>query len=370
MNILFVVEYYHPHIGGMETLFKNLCEGLVKRGHKVAVVTMRLPNTDKKEQLNCVRIHRVKCPNVSRYWFTFLAIPAVLRMAKEADVIHTTTYNGAFPAWLASKIYRKPCVITVHEIFGNLWGEFQGMNKIVAWLHKALERAIIGLGFTRYVGVSNYTSSQIRECGKDATTVYNGIDYKFFNPKHYDKDSIRSLYSLEGKFVYLFYGRPGLSKGLEYLVSAVRLVWDKIPNSLAYLIVGNEPKDRRNMICEMINILDIGDSVRLIDSVAYILLPHQIMASDCVVIPSLSEGFGFSATEACAMGKSVVASNVTSLPEVVSGKYVLVEPRNPKAIARGIIDVYNGKFKKSKLKRFTWDKCVVGYEKIYKEITQ
>ena len=369
MKILFVVEHYHPYIGGAETLFKNLCEGLAKRGHKVTVVTSLLPNTDKREQLNGVRIFRVKTPSKGRrYWFTLLAVPMVFKMAKEADIIHTTTYNGAFPAWLASKIFRKPCVITVHEILGKLWGEFLGMNKIVAWLHKILERAIIGLRFTRYIGVSNYTSIQIKGCGKEVVTVYNGIDYEFFNPKYYDRDSLRIQYKLDDKFVYLFYGRPGLSKGLEYLISAIRLVRDKIPNSLAYLIVGNEPKDRRDMIYEMIDVLDIGDSVRLIASVPYVILPHQIMASDCVVIPSLSEGFGFSAAEACAMGKPVVASNVASLPEVVSGKYVLVEPRNPKGIARGVIDVYNGKVKKSKLKKFTWNKCIDGYESIYKEL--
>ena len=32
------------------------------------------------------------------------------------------------------------------------------------------------------------------------------------------------------------------------------------------------------------------------------------------------------------MKKPVVATDVASLPEVVSGRYVLVEPRNPKAI--------------------------------------
>jgi hypothetical protein len=44
IKILFVLEYYSPHIGGMETLFQNLCEGLVKRGYKVAVVTSLLPD--------------------------------------------------------------------------------------------------------------------------------------------------------------------------------------------------------------------------------------------------------------------------------------------------------------------------------------
>jgi D-inositol-3-phosphate glycosyltransferase len=293
-------------------------------------------------------------------------LPAVFRLVKHYDIIHTTTYNGAFPAWLASRVYHKPCVITVHEVLGELWQEFQGMSGLVAWLHRLLERFIIGLRFDRYVGVSNYTANQIKERGKDAVTVYNGIDYDTFNPKFYDSEVIRKLYGFEGKFVYMFYGRPGISKGVEYLISAVRLIKDKIPNSLCYLILGNEPRDRRMMMYDMVDLLSIKDDVVLSASVPYNVLPHQISASDCVVIPSLSEGFGFSAVEACAMGKPVVASNVASLPEVVSGKYVLVEPRNPKAIARGVVQVYEGKVIKSKAKRFTWDGCIDGYERIYK----
>jgi len=31
MKLLFVVENYLPHIGGVEVLFKHLCEGLAKK---------------------------------------------------------------------------------------------------------------------------------------------------------------------------------------------------------------------------------------------------------------------------------------------------------------------------------------------------
>ena len=55
-------------------------------------------------------------------------------------------------------------------------------------------------------------------------------------------------------------------------------------------------------------------------------LQSYIAASDCIVVPSLSESFGFAAAEACAMGKPIVASNVASLPEVVSARFILIEP--------------------------------------------
>ena len=45
------------------------------------------------------------------------SIPLGIKLAKDNDIIHTTTYNAAFPAFLIGKISRKKIIITVHEIF-------------------------------------------------------------------------------------------------------------------------------------------------------------------------------------------------------------------------------------------------------------
>jgi glycosyltransferase involved in cell wall biosynthesis len=59
------------------------------------------------------------------------------------------------------------------------------------------------------------------------------MDYNLFNPKKYDKESkeLKGYLNHENKFTYLFYGRPGISKGFEYLFRAVPKISRKIPNS-------------------------------------------------------------------------------------------------------------------------------------------
>ncbi len=57
--------------------------------------------------------------------------------------------------------------------------------------------------------------------------------------------------------------------------------------------------------------------------------------------PSLYEGFGLPPLEAMQCGTPVIASNTSSLPEVVGDAGLLVDPRDPDALAQAILDVYS-----------------------------
>lgn len=369
MKIVFVLENYIPHIGGVEIVFKNLCEGLAKLGHDVSIVTHRLKGTKKFEIINGVKVYRVNCFH-SRYWFTFLSVPKVLKLAKKVDIIHTTTFNGAFPAWIASKLLKKRCIITIHEVWVRKWDKLTEMGWLNAKLHNILERFIYLLNFDEYVCVSKSTQKQLLDIGIDKNktfVIYNGVDYSHWNPKQYDKKRVRKKLGLEKNFVYLFTGRPGVSKGLEYLIKAVPQISKKIPNSRLLAIVSRDKayEKRYKYIIKLIKRLGVEDRIILKDSVSYNELPAYVKAADCVVVPSLAEGFGFAAAEACAMKTPVVASNTTSLPEVVSGKFILVKAKNPQSIAKGVDMVYSRKIIKSDLKRFELKGNIKNYLNVY-----
>lgn len=372
MNILFVLENYFPHIGGVEVLFKNLAEGLASRGHDVSIVTHKLKETKKYEFINGVKIYRVRCFH-SRYLFTFFSIPKVLKLAKDADIVHATTFNAAFPAWLAARLRKKPCALSVMEVWIGKWKDIGGMSSISSKIHDILEKMIYILPFERYICISKSTQKQLLSAGinkKKTDLVYPSVDYDLFNPNKYDRGKIREKFNLKKNFVCMFFGRPGISKGLEYLIKAVPLISQKIPNSKLLAIVSRDKVYRRryDYILKLIKDLKIEDKVILINSVPREDLPSYIKASDCMIVPSLAEGFGFTVAESCAMDVPVVASNVGSIPEVISGKYVLVEPRNPKTIAEGIERIHSGKIKKTKKKFFKKEDSIKKYIEIYKKL--
>ncbi len=370
MKILFVIENYLPHIGGVEVVFRNLAEGLAKKGNSTTIITHRLLHTKTSETINGVNVKRIRSLH-SRYIFSFMAIPLSIIEALKSDIIHTTTFNGALPAWIAAKLTGKKCVITVHEVWIGKWREFTTMSGLEAAFHNLLEKIIYFLPFDKYVAVSESTRKQLIEVGKDpkkVVTIYNALNYNHFDPKRYSRKAIRDDLNLDDNFVVLTYGRPGPSKGIEYAVKAVPLI--DIPK-LKYVFILSKDKQyilKLRSIRAMIAKLDIHDQVLMLDPVPHKLLPKYIRAADCVVVPSLSEGFGYTAAEACAMGVPVVATNTTSLPEVVSGKYMLVAPKSSEEIATAVERIYHKKYTTSPQKRFPVEDNIKSYEKVYDEL--
>jgi glycosyltransferase involved in cell wall biosynthesis len=84
------------------------------------------------------------------------------------------------------------------------------------------------------------------------------------------------------------------------------------------------------------------------------------------VMPSLEEGFGLPVLEAMACGVPVVASNISSLPEVVGTAGLLVNPNNADEIANALKKILaNAQLQKTlqgksleRAKKFSWEKTV------------
>ncbi len=372
MNILFVIENYLPHIGGVEVVFRNLAEGLVKKGHSATIITHRLKGTAAEETINGVKVKRVSCLD-SRGLFTFLAIPAAVAAARKADIVHTTTFNGFFPAWVAAKLARKPLIATIHEVWLGKWVDYGGMSRLTAPFYELFERLFIyALPFVdKYVAVSNSTRQQLLRIGKkNSATIYNGVDYGHFNPKNYSGVAIRKRYGLEKSYVLLVYGRPGPSKGIEHAIKAMKEISERVPEARMLLMLSADRQYRRkySQLQQLIRELKLGGKIINLQTVPHSELPKYIKAADCVIIPSLSEGFGYTAAEAAAMGKPIIASNTTSLPEVVSGKHILVKPKDSHEIASAVESMRRGKCHTTKPRKFTIEENVTNYLKAYEQL--
>lgn len=361
MKILFVLEHYVPYIGGAEELFSGLAMALVQRGHHVTVVTTRHKgDLPVQETINGVHVHRVISGN--RFFFTLMSLPKVIKLASWADVIHTTSYNAALPARMASLLREKNCIITFHEVWGKLWFSLPFLSLPERIGYYVFEQLIIHLNFHRYVAVSGYTRDRLIASGvseKRVSMIYNGINYSRMSEYSWNPPAT---------FTLTYFGRLGISKGLEILLPAFAETLRNHPDIQLKLIIPTYPRNLFKRIMGLIDELKIRASINLKHDLSTDELLKEVASSSCVVIPSYSEGFCFSAVESMALNTPVIHSGLGALPEVVGGRSIRLDELSVQSLASAMNAAITGQWQVVEEKKFPIGDTVSNYLKLYSEI--
>ncbi len=371
MKVLFVLEYYYPHIGGVEVLFQTLAEGLVKKGHEVTVYTTRLEGYKSFEVYNGVKIIRKKIPFNSRMLFSFFTIFDILKLSKKFDIIHTTTYNASLPALLGGKINKKPVIITFHEVLGKIWFNLPRMNYFKALTLYFTEQLVLKRNFDKIIAVSYYTKNSLRLFGvKDEKlkTIYNFSDEEFFDKKKYLEKAKVMRKKYTEKHLFLAYGRPGVTKGFEYLIEGYKKLLEEYEDVKLVLLISKSPKEGYEHLIKLIKKYSLEGKVEVLDPVPRKELGYYLTMADYIVIPSITEGFGFTTVEASLLEKKKIVTNICSIPEVVFGKTIFIEPSNSEEIKKGMIKAIKNEFIEIQKKEFSKQKFIEEYEEEYKKL--
>jgi D-inositol-3-phosphate glycosyltransferase len=371
VKICFVSDSYPPNIGGAEIVIKNIVDGVAARGINTTVITTypndKLKTDDKLNELNIIRF---KVPKyMKRFWFLLFSLPIILRNAKDADIIHGTTYGGALPSFIAAKILKKRVVLTVHEFMGKNWFKLTN-NSFNASFYYLAELILARLSFIKFVAVSLYTKERLIEFKipeEKISLIHNGESFSKLNFTKTSKEVRRELEISESDIVFSAYGRAGISKGFEFLIDAIPSVLEDIPNSKFLLILTRDDKKLWKRITSKIQNYD-RKRVIFLETQERDNLFTYLNASDVIIIPSLSEGFGYTTLEASKLNKPVIASNVGAIPEVVSGNYILIEPGSSEAIINGCLKAVKNEFLYKQPIIFNWKNSVKSYVDLYKEI--
>ena len=362
MKILFVLENYYPNVGGVETLFKNLIESLAEKGHQITIMTTRLdPSHPLKEELPNITIYRY--PFRNRYAFTFLALFPMLKHISSVDLVHTTSYNAAFPAFIASKLRGKKVIITFHEVWGSLWYKLPFMSAFTRLGHSVFERVLLKFSFDKVVAVSESTAEKLIEYGirsKDIEIIHNGINYDEWKPietKNPDKP-----------FTYTYYGRLGISKGLNLLIKAADIIRMNHPESRFKMIIPRVPEALYKHVLSLIEQKELSSHIEMHHELPKDKLIEEICSSDCVVIPSYSEGFCFAAVETSALNIPIVSSNQTALKETVTGRHVKMKDMTVPGLVNAVEAAMRGEWEYSEPKTFPLEENTEKYIQLYEQL--
>jgi glycosyltransferase involved in cell wall biosynthesis len=206
---------------------------------------------------------------------------------------------------------------------------------------------------TAIIAVSQNTKQEIiKYCRVPATKVF--VSLEGVNSRYRKIDSLsllaqaREKYNLPERYI-LFVGTLEPGKNLTRLLEAFCQLKQKnrLPHKLVIVGAYGWGKD--------LKLLDAGrGSIRLrrfnfadeIIFTGYVPeedLPFLYNAAELFVFPSLYEGFGLPVLEAMACGTPVIASNLSSLPEIVGDAGLLINPYDINEIAAAMAKVLNDK---------------------------
>jgi glycosyltransferase involved in cell wall biosynthesis len=152
-------------------------------------------------------------------------------------------------------------------------------------------------------------------------------------------------------------------KNFKAIIHAMALLPKGLKDQIQFVIVGSGEELYTNEMRELAQKLDITSSLILAGHVTddeLILLYNQ---SELFVFASLHEGFGLPPLEAMSCGIPAIASNTTSLPEVINNPEALIDPMDPQNIADKIMQVLMDQVFRQNLvahslkqsKNFSWD---------------
>lgn len=303
----------------------------------------------------------------------YVTYPAAAR-SRQGDINHILDHGYA---QLLCTIDGRRTVVTVHDMIplAANRGKISGLRRYRPWLSE-LSSSFLKRARLLIADSENTKADLIEFCRiPDARirVISQGLSRSFRVLHETNKDDLRRALGLPSSDVFLilisgrqFYKNPGTSlqvlrklRQLGYVNcqivwlgnSAARKDPDVASHGLENAVHGVEPQD-------------VDTLVRIYNAV------------DCLLFPSLYEGFGWPPLEAMACGKPVVCSNAASLPEVVGDAALVASPTDVDTLVRHVVTVMDDSaLRQSMIQRgllraahFSWEKHASEVCKVYQEI--
>ena len=269
---------------------------------------------------------------------------------KGITIVHTHHRMAAFYIRLLNFVYPKLThVYTAHNVF---------KDKLPLYRF-ALKNA-------KSIAVGEAVNNNLKEdVGiTDSKVIYNGVILKETD------NQVDEIIGYDGTKIGCI-ARLSEQKGLTYLIEAMPLLTVK---NIRLFIVGDG--ELRNELENKVKELHLQDSVTFLGYRKDIV--ECINSFDFCVLPSIFEGFGLVAIEAFMNSKTLVATDIPGLNEVVTNENgILVPVKDPIALAGAIdklatdVALRNSlalQAKKTYDEKFSYPMFLENYRALYREI--
>lgn len=357
LNLLYLVP---GETGGRETYARELVPAMIERSPELEFVA--IVNRDAGRRLAAElgdRVRGVVLPVSARrrgQWACgeVALVSAAARHAR-VDVLHSMA-NFA-PAWGR---FRR--VVTIHDL------HYLSVPELLSWPMRAGTSALVSLGARRsdrIIAVSNPGREEIAAglgVGLDSIDVVpNGV-----RPPALPADAagLRERHRLGRRPVALTVASNLPHKNLSTLLGALATI---AAGERPVLVLAGHETDSSALKAH-VHALAVEDDVRLLGRRSTVELESLYALADCLVLPTLHEGFGLPVLEAMARSLPVACSDIPALREVAGTAALYFDPRAPQQIAASVRKLLTDAPLASRLrteglaraKRFSWAAAAQG----------
>lgn len=335
MRIARIIEYFPPHIGGMEGHGLALSFEQVKSGYDVEIFIGYGGNWEDPKKWNHLILGKniYKAPlqflpsysKIRRLWFNIWAYNKVKRIHKKNhfDIIHL--HGDFIEAYFGGKLSKKlkiPVILTIHA----------GLNKQLL----RAKNAAYFKNISKIICVSNEIANDLNSIGvreNKIAIISSGIYLVEF--KNIDEDRVAALRNQYSKPIIISVGVLRPAKGFKYLIEAFGKVKEKFLEA-TLIIIGGGP-DRVELEKQIKNITNINflgwqDHGRVIEY----LKVADIFILSSIYMEGDREGTPTSIMEAMAAGLPIIATRVGGNQQLIKDgeNGFLVEPENSEELAK------------------------------------
>lgn len=381
MNIAIFASAFHPSIGGVEELCRQLAHEYQARGWKAWIVTNRWPrHLPAQELFEDIPVYRIPLRTPDAGWkseFTYLLTAKAIQRQVTAliqqhrpDVLHVQCAGcNAHYAALAARVLDVPLVVTLQ---GELSMDATRLFERSEFARQSLRNALRSAD--RVTACSDHTLREAEQffgesLARKSSVIGNGVrlaDYSDVIPWQHSRPYILGI------------GRHVRQKGFDVLLRASALLWRTRRWGEDLILAGDGPEHAA--LESLAKDLGISSRVHFTGRVDRKQTAALFAGCKLLVVPSRHEPFGIVNLEAMACGKAVVATRVGGVPEVVRHGETgwLVPPEEPAALAAAIAQLLENRSQceqfslraREVAKSYDWSRLADRYEEIYRSVAR
>ena len=328
MLIVHVVRQFHPGVGGLESVVRELASAQVNARHQVRVVTLdRLFNVAGKqklptrETLDGIEIVRIPYLGSSRYPLAF----SVLRHIKDADLVHVHAIDFFFDylAW-TKPLHGCRLVVSTHGGFFH--------TKFASLLKRVWFQTVTRLSLKFYAGVAAVSASDFERFSSirpnGMVCIENGANVSTFRDAaadHFQKSIIS-------------FGRFAKNKRIDLLIEFARAL--RRYDSEWRLTLAGRPGDLQTAeVSVLVENAGLVDAIDVVASPTDETVKALMGNSSFVASSSEYEGFGVAAVECMSAGLFPLLSEIPPFRRLIArtGLGITIDYSSPDAGARHLL---------------------------------